>query len=162
MKLNKRFATILLMVGLLVGGLVAGITLVGRPAPAAAQSTDACVEDDDSQEAPETEDVDDVQEEVECGPQDENEAGEANEANEADEANEVDEASEVAPADWTGLSLDEAKAIAVEANPGTAVVEADFEQEGGTAAYEVELDNGVELTIDALSGEILASESDAD
>lgn len=156
MKLDKRFATILLLVGLLVGGLVAGITLTGNPAPAAAQSTDACVEDDDSQEAPETNVVDDVQEEVECGPQDENEA------DEADEANEADEASEVVPADWTGLSLDKAKAIAVGANPGTAVVEADFEQEGGTAAYEVELDNGVDLTIDALSGEILSSESDSD
>lgn len=165
MKLNKRFASILLLVGLLVGGLVAGITLAGKPAAASAQSTDACAQDDDSQEVAETEDLDNVQEEVECGGQDGNEADEASEADEANEADEAasgeqDEQDAVIPADWTGLTLDEAKAIAESANSGAAVLDAEFEQEGGSATYEVELDNGVDVTIDALTGDIIRTETE--
>jgi uncharacterized membrane protein YkoI len=39
--------------------------------------------------------------------------------------------------------------------PGAAAREVEFEREGGVDAWEVELDNGVEVRIDPHSGEIL-------
>lgn len=168
MKLSKRVMGLVVLMGLLVGSLAVGAIFAGRPTAAsaapAAQTADPCAEDDDSQEAAETADNDGVQEEVQCGSQDANEADEANEANEGNEANETDSGEQdgVVPADWSGLSLDEAKAIAENANPGATAVDAEFEQEGGAATYDVDLDNGVELSIDAVSGEIITSETDTD
>ena len=165
MKLNKQVASILLVVGLLIGGLVAGIVIAGQPAGASAapssQTSDPCVEDDDTMEAEETKDLDDVQEEVECGPQDENEADEVEEADEAEgsEAEEHDGAEETVPADWTGITADEAWAIVQAANPGTSSVATEFEQEGGVAVYEFELDNGSEVSVDATTGEIVGTEA---
>lgn len=162
MKLNKQVASILLVVGLLIGGLVAGIVIVGQPAGASAapssQTSDPCVEDDDAMEAEETEDLDDVQEEVECGPQDENEADEANGPDEVNEAGETDESDEVAPSDLA-LSSAQAQEIAEDANPGASTLAVEFDRENGVDIWEVELDNGLDVKVNAKNGEILLSET---
>lgn len=153
MKMKKWAVGVLLMAGLLVGGIGAGTFLAGQPGRAAAapaaQATDPCAEDDDSAEVPETEDVDNVEEEVQCGPQDENEA---------DEAGESDAADETAPA---GLALTavQAQQIAEDANPGVATLAVEFDRENGHDIWEVELDNGQDVKVDANSGEILLTEA---
>jgi len=144
------------VIGLLAGSLGAGAFLAGRPGHAAAQTADSCAaDDDDSAETAETEDKDDVQEEVECGAQDENEA---DEANEIDEANEADEADETTPA---GLSItaDQAQAIVEEANPGATTLAVEYDRENGRDLFEVELDNGQDVTVDVATGEIVAPEA---
>ena len=147
MKIKKWTIGVLLMAGLLIGGIGAGTFLTGQPGRAAAapaaQSTDPCTEDDDSAEAPDTEDMDDVEEEVQCGPEDENEA---------------DKADETAP---TGLTLTavQAQQIAEEANPGVATLAVEFDRENGHDIWEVELDNGQDVKVDANSGQILHTET---
>ena len=143
MKIKKWTIGVLLMAGLLIGGIGAGTFLTGQPGRAEAQTTDPCAEDDDSAEAPDTEDMDDVEEEVQCGPEDENEA---------------DEADEMAP---TGLTLTavQAQQIAEEANPGVATLAVEFDRENGHDIWEVELDNGQDVKVDANSGEILLTET---
>ena len=147
MKIKKWTIGVLLMAGLLIGGIGAGTFLTGQPGRAAAapaaQSADPCTEDDDSAEAPDTEDMDDVEEEVQCGPQDENEG---------------DEVDETAP---TGLTLTavQAQQIAEEANPGVATLAVEFDRENGHDIWEVELDNGQDVKVDANSGEILLTET---
>jgi len=105
MKLKRWTIGVLVMVGLLIGGLFGGILLAGQPGRAAAspaaQTTDSCVEDDDSAEVGDAEDTDDVEEEVECGPQDENEADEDSASSEADCANQDDDSAKVADAEDT-------------------------------------------------------------
>ena len=147
MKIKKWTIGVLLMAGLLIGGIGAGTFLTGKPGRAAAapaaQSADPCTEDDDSAEALDTEDMDDVEEEVQCGPEDENEA---------------DEAYETAP---TGLTLTavQAQQIAEEANPGVATLAVEFDRENGHDIWEVELDNGQDVKVDANSGQILLTET---
>lgn len=46
------------------------------------------------------------------------------------------------------------------ASPNTTILEAEFEQEGGATVYEVEMDNGVDMTIDAISGALISSVDD--
>ncbi|MFQ5420884.1 MAG: PepSY domain-containing protein [Anaerolineae bacterium] len=156
MKLKNLTIGVLVLIGLLVGSLSAGALPAGRPGHAAAapsaQSTDACAQDDDGQETADTEDKDDVREDVECGTQDESEVDEAN------EANEVDEADETAPA---GLSLtaDEAQAIVEAANPGATTLAVEYDRENGRDLFEVELDNGQDVQVDADTGEIVATEA---
>ena len=60
------------------------------------------------------------------------------------------------------IGEDEAAAIALEANPETEVVGVESEREGGRRLYEVELANGVEVEIDAVSGEIVVTEREDD
>ena len=61
------------------------------------------------------------------------------------------------------ITADEAKAAALEAYPGTNAVEVELERENGTLVYEVELDNGLEVAVDANDGAILGTEQeDAD
>ena len=61
------------------------------------------------------------------------------------------------------ITADEAKAAALEAYPGTNAVEVELERENGTLVYEVELDNGLEVAVDANDGTILGTEQeDAD
>jgi len=161
MKMKKWAIGILLVIGLLVGGLLGGIVLTGQPGRAAAapsaQTSDPCVDDsveddgaeDDGAEAADAEDTDDVEEEVECGPQDENEA---------DEVNEVDKSDEVAPA-GLGLTDVQAQAIVEEANPGASTLAVEFDRENGNDIWEVELDNGLDVKVDASSGQILQTET---
>jgi len=61
------------------------------------------------------------------------------------------------------ITPEEAKDAALAASPGTAVVQVDLDDEGGAPVYEVELDSGLDVKVDANSGAILGTEQeDAD
>jgi uncharacterized membrane protein YkoI len=92
--------------------------------------------------ADEASDVDDVQQEDE---------------HQSDEANGPDKADEVAPAN-TGITADDARAIAQEAYPGATVLAVEFDRVGGVELFEAELDNGTDVRIDAHTGAILGTE----
>ena len=62
--------------------------------------------------------------------------------------------------DQTGITADEARAAAEAANHGTKALEVELENENGTLVYEVELDNGLEVMVDAANGNILGTERD--
>lgn len=94
-----------------------------------------------------------------------NETGEAEDAdssecdadaNEAKESNGVDQSDETAPA-ATGISADEAQAIAETAYPGAAALFVEFDRGLGRDIWEVELDNGLDVQVDADTGEILGT-----
>ena len=85
------------------------------------------------------------------------------EGNATDEAGDVedDDGDEATvPPDQTGITADEARAAAEAANPGTKALEVELENENGTLVYEVELDNGLEVILDAANGNILGTERD--
>lgn len=156
MKLNKRLATVFILVGLLIGGLLGGIVLAGRPQAAnAAQSSQGCVDDDALEGEKEVEDDD----AAEVGEQDDAAEGEEEDCDDDDEgeADEGDEADEVAPAN-TGITADEARSIAEEAYPDAAVLAVEFDRENGVDLFEAELDNGTDVRIDANSGAILGTD----
>lgn len=60
------------------------------------------------------------------------------------------------------LTPDEAKAVAEEASPGATATDVSLEREGSKDVYEVQLDNGMEVEIDAATGEILETEMSDD
>ena len=69
------------------------------------------------------------------------------------------------PEDLSSLALitaEQAQDVAQAAYPGTTVIEVELDNENGCLVYSVELDNGLELKIDAGNGEILHIESDDD
>lgn len=78
-------------------------------------------------------------------------------ANEATEANGQDQSDEIAPAS-TGITADEAQAIAEGANPGATTLAIEFDREGGQSIWEVELNNNLDVKVDADSGAILSTE----
>ena len=57
----------------------------------------------------------------------------------------------------TGITADEAKKIAEEANPGATALSIDFDREGGHDMWEIEMSNNAEVEVDANSGTILAT-----
>lgn len=67
-----------------------------------------------------------------------------------------------ASAQQTQLTPDEAKAAAEAVSPGAAATNVDLEREGGKDVYEVQLDNGMEVELDAATGEILETELEDD
>lgn len=67
-----------------------------------------------------------------------------------------------ARAQQSQLTSDEAKAAAEAVSPGAAATHVGLEHEGGKDVYEVQLDNGMEVEIDATTGEILATEQSDD
>lgn len=60
------------------------------------------------------------------------------------------------------ISFADAEAIALEANPGTRIIDTELEKENGVLIYEVELSNGKEVEIDASTGVIIQTELDDD
>ncbi|MDI6770784.1 MAG: PepSY domain-containing protein [Anaerolineales bacterium] len=82
--------------------------------------------------------------------------GETEEVGAPDDGEKANEEGDNAPvpAD-AAITANEAKAIAEEAYPGAKAREVEFEREGGVDAWEVELDNGVEVQVDPNTGEIL-------
>lgn len=61
------------------------------------------------------------------------------------------------------ITPEQAEAAVLATNPGTTAVEVDLDREGGVQAYEVKLDNGLEVKVDASNGTILSTEQeDAD
>jgi uncharacterized membrane protein YkoI len=164
MKIKKWTIGVLVMIGLLVGSLGAGAFLAGRPGKAAAapaaQTADPCANDDDNAEAVDTADTDNVEEEVQCGPQDGNEADEVSgsEVENGAEDAAADTGDETAPAGLAVTAV-QAQSIAEEANPGTATLAVEFDRENGKDIWEVELDNGQDVKVDAGSGQILLTEA---
>jgi len=114
-----------------VGGLIAGVFVSQRPLPA--HTATPAQEDYDTAEA------DDLE-------------GNRNEANEADET-------EVLP-DQASISAEEAMAAAEAANPGAKALEVELENENGVLVYEVEMDDGLEVMVDAANGNILGTEAE--
>jgi len=58
------------------------------------------------------------------------------------------------------ITVDEAKAAALEAHPGTSVVEVELERGNSRLIYEVGLDNGLEVEVDANTGAVLGPEQE--
>ena len=176
MKINRFVA--LAAIALLVVGVMGAVTFrtfAQGDQPPVASDCGTEVEDDDAAEAVESgPDTDEIQDE--CGNQSEdgaNEANEANEANDTSEANEASEANDTAEANEANepqesaeadqatlqskatISAADAEAIALKANPGASVVKTELDEEQGIVIYDVELDNGQDVSVDAATGEIL-------
>ncbi|MDX1523976.1 MAG: PepSY domain-containing protein [Anaerolineae bacterium] len=144
MRNNKKLIAVVIGAALIIGGLGVELFLTQRPslvdaAPSAQQEND----DNDSNEAGDTEDNGG------------NEAGEADD----NDGNENETEETVSP-DEAAITADQAKAAAEAANPGTKAVEVELEQENGQTAYEVELDNGAEVLVDAANGNVLGTDAD--
>jgi len=80
-----------------------------------------------------------------------------NDANETQESNGADQSDETAPS-TTGISAAEARTIAEAAYPGAATLAVEFDREWGKDIWEVELDNALDVQVDASTGEILRTE----
>ena len=93
--------------------------------------------------------VSQVQQDDEGNEQDENENEEG--------GNDDDNAT---PPANTPITAEQAKAIAEAAYPGTTTREVEYEHEGGIEGFEVELDNGLEVMVDPMTGEIIGSGTD--
>lgn len=129
MTINKTTITLVVLAGLLMSALSAGIFLSQQHmsagvAPSAEQGK-ASDESDDEED---------------------------------DEGYAADEA-DVKP-DQAGITSEEARAAAEAKNPGTRALEVELESENGTLVYEVEMDNGLEVIVDAANGKILGTEQD--
>ena len=60
------------------------------------------------------------------------------------------------------ISSSEAEVAALAANPGTTVVKSELDSENGVLVYSVELNNGMDVKVDAGNGEILHTEQAGD
>jgi uncharacterized membrane protein YkoI len=129
MKINKTIVIAIVLFGLLISGLGTGVLLTQRPL--SVNAAPPAQEDNDTDEAGDVED------------------------NGGDEAGEPEEA--VSP-DQGSITADEAKAAAEAAYSGAKAVAVELENENGQVIYEVELDNGLEVIVDAGNGDILGTE----
>jgi len=156
MKIN-RFVALLAIAVLIVGvmGVISSRTFAQGGTNPGSSDCGADTEDDDSVEAAESgPDTDDIQDE--CGNQsgDDTEDVDGTDTEEdADKAGEVD----TPPAD-TAISADQAQAAAEKANPGVKVLGVEYENNGGVGVWEVELENGQDVVVDASSGALLPLE----
>lgn len=83
-------------------------------------------------------------------------------ATQVEEPDAADEADEAAPAN-TGITADEARAIVGAAYPDATILEVEFDRAGDVTLFEAELDNGMDVRVDATTGDILDTETrDAD
>ena len=60
------------------------------------------------------------------------------------------------------IDLAKAQEIALQGQTGAAVTSVKLDGEDGTLIYDVELDNGTEVEVDATSGEVLKTETEQD
>ena len=150
MKINRWIA--LAAIALLVVGAMGFVSYGVIASTNTLQSSQNCgpeIEDGEAGEAAEAENSD----VGECDQQGED----AVDANESTESNGQDQSDETTPAS-TGITADEAKNIVEAANPGAATLEVEFDREGGQDIWEVELDNNLDVKVDANSGAILSTE----
>ena len=150
MKINRW--TALAAIALLVVGTMGFVSYRVFATTNTFQASRNCgpeIEDGEDGEAAEAENSD----LEECDQQHEN----AVDANEATEANGQDQSDEIAPAS-TGITADEAQAIAEGANPSATTRAVEFDREGGQDIWEVELNNNLDVKVDADSGAILSTE----
>ncbi|MBW7882624.1 MAG: PepSY domain-containing protein [Caldilineaceae bacterium] len=143
MKVNKPVATLLFASSLVIGGLGAGALMAPSPrslqAAPVAQDQPAPIADDQVQDPSYTGSV----------PVDLPATQGLSEAEEA-----------AALQGGATITASDAAAAAVATNPGASVLETELDNENGYLVYSVELDNGVEVKVDAGNGAILASEHD--
>jgi len=75
-------------------------------------------------------------------------------------ASEADEAA--ALAGLATITPEQAKAAALEAHPGTTALKVELDNENGALVYSVELDNGMDVKVDAGNGAVLYVDSGGD
>jgi len=80
--------------------------------------------------------------------------------NEADDDDADDAAESAALQELATISAAEAEAAALADYPGATVIETEIDKENGQVVYEVELDNGSEVIVDAADGTVLGTEID--
>ena len=151
MKINRWIALALIAV-LVVGAM--GFVSYRVLASTNLFQTQDCASDVEENETDETAEVEEADADK-CGNDTEDESGNGD-ANEAQESGGQDQSDETAPSS-TGISADEAQKIAEAANPGAAALFVEFDREGGKDIWEVELDNGLDVQVDANTGEILST-----
>jgi len=153
MKINKWIA--LAVIALLVVGAMGFVSyrvFASTFGSAASQDCSLEAQEDNAIESAEAADAN----EQEYGQQEEGEV-ENGDASEVVEANGQDTSDEVAPSS-TGITADEAQAIVEKENPGAETLAVEFDREGGKDMWEVELVNGMDVKVDATTGEILYTE----
>lgn len=153
MKIN-RWIVLALIAVLVVGAM--GFVSYRVFASTHLLQTQDCASDTEENEAGETAETEDA-DAGECENESEDESGNGD-ANEAQESNGQDQSDETAPS-TTGITADEARAIAEAAYPGTSTLNVEFDREWGKEIWEVELDNGLDVQVDANTGEILGTET---
>jgi uncharacterized membrane protein YkoI len=138
---------------ILSGALMLPLPLLARgqaetrlKAPSAPSASIEAQDDQDQEveEATETKDVE------------EREGRASVERKEAHRKSEADEAATLAA--QARVSLDEAQATVMGANPGATIVKAGLENENGSAVYSVQLSSGQDIKVDAGTGAILSSD----
>ena len=154
MKINRWVA--LALIAVLVVGAMGFVTYRVLASTNLFQTQD-CPQDVEENEADQTVEVEDADVE-ECGNQldDESGNGDVNEVQESGGAD-ADQSDEAAPVQ-TGITAEQAQAIVEAANPGTATLNVEFDREGGKDIWEVELNNDLDVQVDATTGEILSTE----
>ena len=60
------------------------------------------------------------------------------------------------------VTPEQAKAAALEANPGTSVIKVELDNENGALVYSVELSNGADVKVDAGNAAVLYTDSNGD
>lgn len=167
MKINRfvAMAAIALLIIAGMGAVATGSFAKNSHAPAA-QSQDCDQQDDDSAEVQDAADTDDV--ELQCGEQNEADDEDGEEAvgsdidnieEEVGDQNEADE--ESAPIETPAITAEDAQATAMSAYTGT-IVQTELDDEDGQLVYSVEFDGGVDVKVDALTGEVLGTETGQD
>ena len=63
-------------------------------------------------------------------------------------------------AEQAAITAEDAEEAVLAAYPGARVLESELEKEGGRVVYSVELDNGLEVSVDARDGTILSTATD--
>ncbi|ACL26337.1 PepSY domain-containing protein [Chloroflexus aggregans] len=119
-------------------------------APTVTVEPDEGSETPDAQEGPETPDAQE-------GPEtpDAQEGPETPDAQEGPETPDADESAEAAAlASKVAISEQQAVATALAANPGATMVKVSLDDENGVIVYSVELDNGTDVKVDAITGQI--------
>ena len=159
MKINRFVA--LTVIALLVIGAMGTISVKAfaqsHPAPAA-QTQPCDQEDDDSTEAQDATDTDDIEDQ--CGDQNEADDQEAEDA-QAEDTEDGETETVVAPAGVTVITVAQAEAAALAAHPGVVTL-TELEDENGQWIYTVEFADGVEVEIDAVTGLLLGTDSEQD
>jgi uncharacterized membrane protein YkoI len=148
MKIN-RFIALAVIALLVIGAMgVISMKVFARSSSTTTAQTQPCdQEDEDSAEAPETADTEDIEEQ--CGDQ-----------NKANEQEGVEDTVAV-PVGVTVITSEQAETIAITAYPGTVTL-TELENENGQLIYTVEFKDGGEVEIDAVSGTVLVTDSEQD
>lgn len=96
-----------------------------------------------------------------AAPQDENSTNEAADTEQQDDIEATDnDAAEAALAGKANITVEQATATVLAANPGATVTKTELDGEDGTVIYSVELNNGDDVKVDAQSGAIIRTDKE--